>query len=247
VGLRFNNVSIPNGATIAGAYIQFTVDETSSGVTTLDLRGEAADNAATFTTTSFNISSRPRTIAAVTWSPEAWATLGEAGPAQRTVDISPVIQEIVNRPGWFSGSSLTIIITGTGTRIAESYNGSVASAPLLHVEYAYIPVPANDVAVSGVTAPTPVEVGQTQIVTVDVSNEGTVSETFPGEPDRQPGRGIRTAADGHESPPWRILDTELRLDVQCDGSAHPDSDGRDSDRRDRYSGQCGDGDRGSLR
>ena len=35
VGIRFQDVNIPKGAIITGAYIQFKVDETSSGGTTL--------------------------------------------------------------------------------------------------------------------------------------------------------------------------------------------------------------------
>jgi hypothetical protein len=46
-----------------------------------------------------------------------------------------VIQEIVNRSGWASGNSLVLIVTGTGKRTAESYNGDQAGAALLHVEY----------------------------------------------------------------------------------------------------------------
>ncbi|MCB9048938.1 MAG: hypothetical protein H6556_05850 [Lewinellaceae bacterium] len=38
-----------------------------------------------------------------------------AGDAQRTPDISAIIQEIVNRNGYTSGSSIAIIINGTGT------------------------------------------------------------------------------------------------------------------------------------
>jgi len=47
----------------------------------------------------------------------------------------PVIQEIVNRPGWIPGNSLVLIITGTGHREAASYDGDPAGAALLHVEY----------------------------------------------------------------------------------------------------------------
>ncbi len=61
--------------------------------------------------------------------------MGEAGPDQQTPDIASVIQEIVDRGGWNSGNSLVIIITGTGTRTAEAYDGDQAGAPLLHVEY----------------------------------------------------------------------------------------------------------------
>jgi hypothetical protein len=135
VGMRFNGVDIPPGANITSAYIQFQVDETSSDLTSLTIRGEDVDNAAIFTTATRNISSRPRTTAAVSWSPAPWSTVGEAGPDQQTPDIASVIQEVVNRPGWSSGNSLVIIITGSGERVAESYNGDPAAAPLLHVDY----------------------------------------------------------------------------------------------------------------
>jgi hypothetical protein len=135
VGMRFNGIDIPQGAAIAGAYIQFQTDETDSEATSLTIQGEATDNAPTFVNTDGNISSRARTTAAVSWSPPPWTTKGEAGPDQQTPDIAPVIQEIINRPGWSSDNSLVIIITGSGKRVAESYNGDQAGAPLLHVEY----------------------------------------------------------------------------------------------------------------
>ena len=135
VGLRFTNVTIPPGAIIARAYVQFQADELQSEVTNLLIRGQAADNPATFTTATSNISTRPRTAAGVSWSPPAWTLVGEAGANQRTSDLSAVIQEIVNRPGWVSGSALAIIITGTGHRTAESFEGKAAAAPLLHVEF----------------------------------------------------------------------------------------------------------------
>ena len=135
VGMRFNGVNIPQGATITGAYVQFQVDETGSTATSLTIQGQAANNASTFTTANNNISSRPRTTASASWAPVAWSNIGEAGPDQRTPDLSSVIQEIVDRSGWSGGNSLAIIITGSGERTAESFNGSQTGAPLLHVEY----------------------------------------------------------------------------------------------------------------
>jgi VCBS repeat-containing protein len=135
VGMRFNGIDIPQGSTITRAYMQFQVDETDSEATDLIIEGEASDNATTCVSSSGNISSRPRTTASAAWSPSPWTTIGEAGFDQQTPDIAAVIQEIVDRPGWASGNSLVIIITGTGQRTAESYNGDQAGAPLLHVEY----------------------------------------------------------------------------------------------------------------
>ena len=137
VGMRFTGVSIPRGASITNAYIQFKVDETGSGAISLTIRAQAGDNAPTFTTASRNISARAKTTAAVPWTPPAWPTVGLAGPDQRTPNIAAVLQEVVNRTGWASGNALVVIITGTGKRTAESYNGDQAGAPLLHVEYTY--------------------------------------------------------------------------------------------------------------
>ncbi|MDH3453136.1 MAG: hypothetical protein OEN20_12025, partial [Gammaproteobacteria bacterium] len=135
IGMRFNAVQVPQGATIVNAYIQFQVDETSSVFTSLAIQGEATDNALTFSSAGFNISSRNRTGALVGWDPLPWTDVGTAGIDQQTPDLSTIIQEIVSRPGWTSGNSLAIIVTGTGERIAESFNGVPAAAPLLRVEY----------------------------------------------------------------------------------------------------------------
>ena len=134
VGMLFSGVTIPQGSTILSAYLQFKADETHSDATSLTIQGEAADHAATFTIALGNVSSRPKTTAAVPWSPAAW-TMGDEGPAQQTPDISTVIQEIVNRPGWSIFNSIAIIVTGTGKRVAKSHNADLLSAPLLHVTF----------------------------------------------------------------------------------------------------------------
>lgn len=135
IGLRFPTVQIPPGAKIVKAYVQFSTDETSSVPTNLVIRGQAAVNAPTFTATKKNVSNRPKTIASVTWAPPAWSILDETSVNQRTPDLSSVIQEMIGLPGWVSGGSLVLIVTGAGKRVAEAVEGSPARAPLLHVEF----------------------------------------------------------------------------------------------------------------
>jgi hypothetical protein len=135
IGMRFNNVNIPQGASIQNASIQFKVDEVSSGAILLSIQGQLIDDAATFTYDTFSISSRTFTLADVEWSPDPWLIVGEEGPDQQTPNISVVIEEIVGQLDWTSGNSLVIIITGTGERVAESADGDLLGAPLLHVEY----------------------------------------------------------------------------------------------------------------
>jgi hypothetical protein len=169
VGMRFTNVTIPKGATIASASVQFKVDEPESGATTLTIRGQAADDAPTFTSATGNVSSRPTTAAGVTWVPAPWTVVGEAGPAQRTPDLSPVIQEVVDRPGWSSGNALVLLVTGTGERVAEAHDGDASGAPLLRVAYGGAP--------AGNQAPF-VDAGPALLVGLDdgASLDGTVAD-----------------------------------------------------------------------
>ncbi len=135
VGMRFTGITVPKGATITNAYIQFTVDETATTSTSLSIRGQAADNAGSFTTSTGNISGRSLTTASVSWNPASWGTVGAAGTDQRTPNLASIISEITSRSGWSSGNSLVLIVTGSGKRTAEAYEGSASQAPLLVVEY----------------------------------------------------------------------------------------------------------------
>ena len=152
VGMRWTNLLIPTGSTITAAWIQFTAEETRSETTSVVIRGVAADNAATYGTTSGNISTRPRTAASVPWIPAAW-TVSQAGPAQRTPELKAVFQEIVNRGGWAYGNALALVVTGTGRRNAWSFNGNANAAPLLHVEFTAAAPPTAMLTVSQLASP----------------------------------------------------------------------------------------------
>ncbi|GLR19872.1 metallophosphoesterase [Portibacter lacus] len=141
IGLRFTNISVPQGAEIESAYIQFTTDEKKDGPTELDIAGEAVDDSPIFTTSYYNISERVKTSASVTWNPEPWNVVGERGIDQRSPNIASVIQEIVDRPGFAADNAISTIITGTGNRSAEAYNSSPALAAELCISY----IPCGDI------------------------------------------------------------------------------------------------------
>jgi len=147
VGIRFVGVTVPAGATIVSAYVQFTAKlqtdansaESDPATTTLTLKGQAADNPGSFPAVFMpDVSSRPTTSAQTLWSNiPRWTTADAAGADQRTPPLTEVVQEIVNRPGWASGNAMVFVVTGTGTRSAFSFNAAGgAKAPLLHIEYA---------------------------------------------------------------------------------------------------------------
>ena len=145
VGLRFTNLNIPKGAIIQHATIQFTVDETkNTSPCNLIIRGEATDHATTFSSDSLDINDRPLTNAAVNWNPPNWLIPDESGSAQQSADIRSILQEIVNRPGYFPTSAVVFIIEGSGKRVAHSYNGNPQKAPKLCIEYTMQVPPDSD-------------------------------------------------------------------------------------------------------
>lgn len=137
VGLRFRNVAVPKDAVITNAYIQFTADETDNAATTITIKGEYVGDAAPFSYAAYNVSNRTKTTAFTTWQPAPWTTVGAAGLAERTPDISAVVEEIVGHAGWVIGNDMVLILYGNDTnkRVAESYDGLPSGVAVLHVEF----------------------------------------------------------------------------------------------------------------
>jgi hypothetical protein len=143
VGIGFRNVTIPPGATITNAYIQFSCDDFNDDVIELEGWGVAeANTALPIGTDPGSVTSRPKTTAQLTgWSPAPWTAEMEhtKDAAQQSPDISAIVQEIVNIAGWASGNNMMICFTDDQTvkahREAESYDGDPAEAPTLVVTF----------------------------------------------------------------------------------------------------------------
>lgn len=139
MGLRFRNITVPQGVQVTRAYIEFVAHNegqaTLGGSATMVINGEATDDAYTFSWAVNDLSSRPRTSQSVTWDPvPAW----DLNQRYQTPDISAIVQEIVGRPFWASGNSMAFIFThGTGWRCAYSYESGAATnkQAVLHIEY----------------------------------------------------------------------------------------------------------------
>ena len=147
IGLRFNNITIPQGSTILSASIQFTCDAEGADPAQMTIYGENVANAATYTVDPYNIAGRPKTTANAVWDIPEWVSEGDAGLTERTVDLVAIVQEIVNRGDWASGNSMAFIMVpsgGTenetsdeGGREAEASDGSSSGtlAPVLTIIY----------------------------------------------------------------------------------------------------------------
>ena len=134
IGLRFETVPVPQGGKVSGAYVQFQVDETTSAAAALQVCAQASDDAPRFKSAPFDISSREKTGSLVDWQPKAWNKAGDAGQDQRTPDLAPLLQEVFDRPGWKEGNAVAVVISGTGRRVADAFDGGTDEAPKLFIE-----------------------------------------------------------------------------------------------------------------
>lgn len=157
IGMRFQNITIPSGAVIDQANIQYNVINVDADVAiTVTYVGEDIDDAPTFTTTNSSISGRTQTTASVDWSPAHWENVSDEGAAQKTPDLSTIIQEIVDRAGWSSGNDIVIIVkpsSGSGRRQPRSYNNSASAAPELTIVYGSEPVEYRSKATGNWSSP----------------------------------------------------------------------------------------------
>jgi Tfp pilus assembly protein PilV len=133
--MYFTNVAVPQGSEIETANIDFFASESNSVFTALTIFGEDTGSPAGFTTALYDISGRTKTQAVVPWvDVPAW----QSGQSYQTPDIRRVIQEIVDRPDWVSGSDIVILIHSDnmyGERNAVAYDDNPVLAPKLSIEY----------------------------------------------------------------------------------------------------------------
>lgn len=134
VGFRFQNVTIPTGATIASATLEFFANGAGTASFSVDLTAQDADSPSTFTTSSNNISSRTRTSAQTLWS--TGSVSYSEGQSIVSPNFASTIQEVIDRGGWASGNALVVITTpNSGDKGIHKRSGNVSFAPRLHVTY----------------------------------------------------------------------------------------------------------------
>lgn len=143
-GARFNNVTIPQGATITSALYGMTpqTSYTTSGAIDFHVSGQAADNPVSFSVTqNLTATNRPRTTAVS----GPWDQNDVSMDVPQTIDVTAIIQEIINRPSWVSGNSIVILVDTASTTAANewqdyySYDGTPAKAPTLVITYGGAP------------------------------------------------------------------------------------------------------------
>ncbi|MCE7936224.1 hypothetical protein DYH10_00295 [Candidatus Saccharibacteria bacterium CPR2] len=136
-GLRFTGLNIPQGKTIEQAYIQFQTDETkAAGNVSLRVKGILSPNAPAWNGNGA-VSSAVKTAANVNWNPVDWNVVGANGQNERTADLAPIVQEIINQGSWNSGNAIAFsveYVSGSGIRTAEKGMDDIGN-PILYIKW----------------------------------------------------------------------------------------------------------------
>lgn len=133
LGLRFPSVTIPAGSTITAATLEFEITSGSFDDPNLTIYAHDADNPAAYTTTTNDISGRTPTTATVNWIASSIGTGVKTSP-----DITTVIQEIIDRPGWTSGNAIAPILNALSASSffrVRSYDAGTGTPAKLNITY----------------------------------------------------------------------------------------------------------------
>lgn len=166
LALRFTDVAINPGALIHTAHLEVYATSSQWIPISFDLFAEAADDSAPLTDDA-PPSQRARTATSVQHDSNVDWTAGVWYPFD---DISEVVQEVIDRPGWQAGRSLTIIAIGTesggdfGRKFFAAFEAGAALGVRLVVDVTPLEMPAS---VIPTTTPT-------QAVTPTLAATGTV-------------------------------------------------------------------------
>jgi hypothetical protein len=133
VGFRFQNVTIPSGATISAATISVWCESSSETAMDAILYGNKVPNPSTFSATTSYISGLAETTANVTWN----ATITN-GQFNASPDISAIITELIGQGSWASGNAMLFVFhaqSSANEAGIEMYDGSPSEAAELSITY----------------------------------------------------------------------------------------------------------------
>lgn len=144
-GLRFTNVTVPNGAVITSATLQVCFDSGEGGPVTTRWYGHDVDNSATFAATNDTLTGVPRRRSPLTASSDV-GTLNWSGTTAGTfinaASVTQAISAVVGRPGWASGNALVLIGVNAGTPVGNrmdyrtyDHSSSPATGAKLVIDY----------------------------------------------------------------------------------------------------------------
>jgi len=130
--MRFPNITIPQGSTITEAYMQVVQFANATGTRTITIAGNDVDDAPQVETAA-----QGQALVQTSATVDTVSVAQSEGATYVTDDLSTIVQEIVNRPGWASGNALAFELwIDDGIRWWSSYHNRASLAqPEFHVNF----------------------------------------------------------------------------------------------------------------
>jgi type IV pilus assembly protein PilY1 len=127
VGVRYF-VCIPAASTVTEAWLTLTSDQSKSGSAIARIRAERVIDSESFQTNP-SLIGRSASDAEVPWTMPAFVQ----GNTYRTPDITSLINEIINLPGWTGCGDMLFVFEEVGKRNIVAFDGSPADAVVLNI------------------------------------------------------------------------------------------------------------------
>lgn len=193
-GVRFPSVAIPQGATIVDARVTFAQTDYNGqhqSNTDIDIYAHDVDNSSRINGGwNFDNLFNNRTSERVDWVGNGVFVDNGRDAIISTPNLAPVLQEIVDRPGWQDGNALTLLFDADGGHFSVwSYDGSGNSQsrrPALTISYSTGPVVSEPAMAglrfNGVNIPQGTTVSSATLTVTPAGTEvGTADMTLYGE------------------------------------------------------------------
>ncbi len=152
VGLRFQDVTIPQGSTVLSVYITMTATTTDVGTLNIPIFGELEGDTVNFGDAT-PLTTRNLTQSSIDWNVDPWFP-GDTGANTTTPNLAAITQEVVNLAAWNSGNSMVFLFRNdpldTSERIAVSYDGDPTQAAVLTIEFETVPEPTGGLLLIGI-------------------------------------------------------------------------------------------------
>ncbi|GAA0353038.1 hypothetical protein GCM10009092_16710 [Bowmanella denitrificans] len=133
IGMRFENLAIPQGVVIQDAWMEFTAAENDNSNASFKLAAVNLDDTSDFSPHSrYMVRNMPKT-SSTTWSNiPNWSR----NQVYQTPSLINQIQQVVNRSGWEPGNNLVVVAYDfNGDRAAYTYDGKPSEAPRLVIKF----------------------------------------------------------------------------------------------------------------
>ena len=143
IGVRFNNINLPQGAIINRAYLEFTAYQNGTrSSASMRIQGVNQNDPSDFSPyTRYLLRDKPKTVS-VQWNNiEPWYY----NRTYQSPPVTSIVQQIVNRSGWQPNNEMMFVFSnfGSGKRGAYTYRGKPSGATKLVIEYQANAVPGS--------------------------------------------------------------------------------------------------------